>query len=87
VLIGTCLDFGVFIVYNHGQQLDIGTSTAVTVSAATTLIGAGALLFAHHPTLFDIGSTIVAGITISYLVSIFVLPAICSLFPEKGAIK
>lgn len=83
VVIGLSIDYGVFIVYAHSRQLDVGTNTAVTLSAGTTLVGAGSLLFAQHPTLFYIGSTIVIGITSGYLACMLVVPALCTLFPAK----
>jgi len=48
---------------------------AVSLSAATTFVGAGVLLFAEHPALFSIGITLVIGVLAGYLSSVFVIPA------------
>jgi len=87
VVIGLCIDYGVFVVYAQSEQLDVGTTTAVTLSAGTTFVGAGSLLFAQHPTLFFVGSTVVIGITAGYLACMLVVPALCTLFPlERPAV-
>ncbi|MEE8577893.1 MAG: hypothetical protein V3T31_11610, partial [candidate division Zixibacteria bacterium] len=83
VVIGLCIDYGVFVVYAQSHQLDVGTNTAVTLSAGTTFVGAGSLLFAQHPTLFYVGSTVVIGITAGYLACMLVVPALCTLFPAN----
>jgi len=86
VVIGLCIDYGVFIVYAQSRQSDVGTNTAVTLSAGTTLAGAGSLLFAQHPTLFSVGSTVMIGIASGYLACMLVVPALCTLFPAKRTI-
>lgn len=86
VVIGLCIDYGVFVVYAQSEKLDVGTTTAVTLSAGTTLVGAGSLLFAQHPTLFYVGSTVVIGITAGYLACMLVIPALCTLFPAKRSV-
>jgi predicted RND superfamily exporter protein len=48
----------------------------VTLSAVTTLIGAGVLLFARHPILFSIGLTMVTGVLAGYVSSLLVLPSL-----------
>ena len=83
VVVGLCIDYGVFVVYAQSHKLDVGTNTAVTLSAGTTLVGAGSLLFAHHPTLFYVGSTVVIGIITAYIASMLIVPALYTLFPAK----
>jgi predicted RND superfamily exporter protein len=56
--------------------LKTGTRTAVTLSAVTTLIGAGALLLARHPVLFSIGVTMVTGVLGGYVSSMLVVPSL-----------
>lgn len=54
----------------------------MTFAAATTLIGAGALLFARHPMLFSVGVT---GVLSGYLSSVIVRPALNRLWiPENN---
>jgi predicted exporter len=84
VAVGLCIDYGIFMVYHCHYRLETGTVTAVTLSALTTLIGAGALLFARHPLLFSIGSTMVTGVLAGYLSSMLVLPSLYHRFAENA---
>ena len=52
---------------------------AVTLSALTTLVGAGVLLFARHPVLLSIGRTLVAGVLAGYITAMIGVPALCRL--------
>ncbi|RKX45419.1 MAG: hypothetical protein DRP64_04745, partial [Verrucomicrobia bacterium] len=80
IVIGLCVDYGIFYVHSYTHSLNLGTRTAITLSAGTTLIGAGALLFTLHPALFSVGLTLVGGISAGYATSMWVVPALCSLF-------
>jgi len=75
VVLGLCIDYGIFMVYTCSRNLKAGTRMAVSLSAITTLIGAGVLLFANHPVLFSIGATIVSGVLSGYIASIIVIPS------------
>ncbi len=75
VVLGLCIDYGIFMVYTCSRNLKTGTRMAVSLSAITTLIGAGVLLFADHPVLFSIGATIVSGVLFGYISSIIVIPS------------
>ncbi|MEN8255194.1 MAG: MMPL family transporter, partial [Verrucomicrobiota bacterium] len=77
IVIGLCVDYGIFHVHAYTHGLNLGTRTAITLSAGTTLIGAGALLFTLHPALFSVGLTLVGGISAGYAVSMLVVPALC----------
>ena len=46
------------------------------LSAASTLVGAGVLIFADHPARASIGTTLTAGVTTGYLVAITAVPAL-----------
>jgi len=85
VVVGLCIDYGIFMVYECHYRLETGTLTAVTLSALTTLIGAGALLFARHPLLFSVGLTMVTGVLAGYVSSMLVLPSLYHRFVEDGA--
>jgi predicted exporter len=76
VVVGLCIDYGIFMVYACHHDLRTGTRTAVTLSAVTTLIGTGVLLFARHPVLFSIGVTTVTGVLAGYLSSMLVVPSL-----------
>jgi len=56
---GVIVDYGVGITYECSRNLHFGTLMAITLSAASNVIGAGALLFAKHPALFSTGVAMV----------------------------
>ncbi len=79
IVIGLCIDYGIFYVHAYAHSLNLGTRTAISLSAGTTLIGVGALMFARHPALFSVGLTLMCGITAGYVTSMLVVPALCRL--------
>ena len=85
VAVGLTIDYGVFMVSACHHRLETGTRMAVTLSAVTTLIGAGALLFARHPILFAIGSTMTTGVLAGYVSSLLVVPPLYRSLVGKGA--
>ncbi|NQU74303.1 MAG: MMPL family transporter [Candidatus Omnitrophica bacterium] len=85
IVIGIVSDYGMFVVHYCRYEFKTGTYPAVTFAAVTTFIGAGALLFAHHPILFSVGVTMVTGVLSGYLASVIVIPALYRLWiPVKG---
>jgi predicted exporter len=72
---GLSIDYGIFMIYQSDRQLKGDTQMAVTLSALTTLFGAGALVLAKHPVLFSYGLTMLIGISAGYFSAIFVVPA------------
>ena len=50
------------------------TSGAITVSAATTILGALALTFARHPALHSMGTTALLGISMGLVASFLIIP-------------
>ncbi|MDH3982158.1 MAG: hypothetical protein OES84_04575, partial [Kiritimatiellaceae bacterium] len=83
IVIGLCVDYGIFKVHAFTHSLNLGTRTAISLSAGTTLIGAGALLFTMHPALYAVGLTLVGGISAGYVTSMLVVPALCSLLLKE----
>lgn len=84
VVMGLCIDYGIFMTYRRQHTVKTGTVMAVTLSAITTLIGAGVLLFAKHPALFSIGITLVIGVFAGYISSVFIIPALQKILPSSG---
>ena len=80
IVIGLAVDYGHFYVHAYMHSLSLGTRTSITLNAGTALIGAGVLLFTHHPALFSVGLTLVGGISAGYATAMLVVPALCSLF-------
>ncbi len=83
VVIGLSIDYGIFMVYNIRYKLKAQTPLAVSLSAVTTLIGSGVLIFARHPVLYSIGLVLVTGVTTGYLTAFFVIPALYRLCFKK----
>lgn len=77
VVVGLCIDYGIFMVHSACSVVDSGTRVAVTLSAVSTLAGAGAVLLADHPALFSIGLTLFVGVLCGYVSAIVVVPALC----------
>ncbi|MDZ4199017.1 MAG: hypothetical protein U1E27_07005 [Kiritimatiellia bacterium] len=80
VVTGLCIDYGVFYTYAFAHRLSAGTREAVALSAVTTLLGAGSLLWARHPALFSVGLSLFSGVGTGYLSTLLVVPACCRLF-------
>lgn len=82
VVIGLCIDYGIFMVHGWCESADVlhSTRNAVMLSAITTLMGAGVLIFAEHPVLFSIGLTLVVGISSGFLAALLGVPGLCILF-------
>ena len=84
VCTGVIVDYGLGITYEYRNNLNIGTVIAVTLSAATNVIGAGALLFARHPALYSTGVAMVICMVAGYLSSVIVVPSLCSVLENPG---
>ena len=76
---GVIVDYGLGITYEYSRNLNFGTVMAMTLSAATNIIGAGALLFAQHPALYSTAVAMVICMVIGYLSSVIVIPSLCSI--------
>jgi predicted exporter len=76
---GVIVDYGLGITYEYRYNLNFGTVMAMTLSAASNVIGAGALLFAKHPALYSTGIAMVICMVVGYLSSVLVVPSFCSL--------
>jgi len=83
IVIGLCIDYGIFMVYTCRYNLKTGTRMAVSLSALTTVTGAVALLFALHPILFSIGIILVIGVTGGYISALLVIPSMYRLTVKK----
>ena len=76
---GVIVDYGLGITYQYRHNLRTGTIIAVTISAATNVIGTGALLFARHPALYSTGVAMFICIITGYLSALLVVPPLCSM--------
>jgi predicted exporter len=80
---GVIVDYGIGVTYEYRYNLHIGTVVAVTLSAATNIIGSAVLLFAKYPALYSTGVALVTCMVTGYLSAILVVPSLCSLM-ESG---
>jgi predicted exporter len=87
VVIGLCIDYGIYYTHAYAHRLDVGTSEAIALSAGATLLDACALLFARHPALFSIGLTLVSGVLAGYLTALLAVPALCRVFLGKRGVE
>ncbi len=80
---GVIVDYGLGITYEYSHSLNFGTVMAMTLSAASNVIGAGALLFARHPALHSTGVAMVICMVVGYASSVLVAPSFCSLVAAR----
>jgi predicted exporter len=83
IVTGVIVDYGIGVTYEYQYNLKIGTIMAVSLSAITTILGSGVLLFAKHPVMFSIGVGMTVSVFIGYLTSILVVPSLCDLLVKK----
>ncbi len=78
LIIGLCVDYGIFMVCRLTEGSDHTTNRAVLVSGLTTIAGLGALALARHPSMYSIGITVLLGIGTGIPAALLVIPALCS---------
>lgn len=76
LIIGLCVDYGIFMVCRLTEGSDHTTNRAVLVSGLTTLAGLGALALARHPSMYSIGITVLLGIGTGIPAALLVIPAL-----------
>lgn len=76
LIIGLCVDYGIFIVCRLTEGSDHIAGRAVLVSGLTTLAGLGALALARHPSMSSIGITVLLGIGTGIPAALLVIPAL-----------
>jgi predicted exporter len=76
LIIGLCVDYGIFMVSHAGGEADPATSRAVLVSGLTTIAGFGVLALAKHPAMQSLGLTVLLGFGAAVPAALFVIPAL-----------
>ncbi|TFG36724.1 MAG: hypothetical protein E4H46_03070 [Desulfobacterales bacterium] len=76
MVIGLSVDYGIFVVCSKLEGLSGTSFFAVSICAASSLIGFGVLAFAQHPALHSLGVTVLVGIGAAWPTAILVSPAI-----------
>ena len=74
LLTGLAIDYGIYAVSQLRHPDKISVQSSVFLSAATTVAGAGALVFSKHPALFGTGVVLSIGITLACLSGLFLVP-------------
>jgi predicted exporter len=87
VVIGLASDYGIFMSFWNKTDEQTGTIFSITLCTLTTVIGAGALVFAKHPALWSVGVTVVVGVMTGFLTSILVVPKLGELWGEPVGMK
>ena len=81
LIIGLCVDYGIFMVCRLTEGSSHAANRAVLVSGLTTLAGLGALALARHPSMHSIGITVLLGIGTGIPAALLVIPALCAKEP------
>lgn len=76
MVIGLSVDYGIFIVCARTEQTSGTSLLAVSICAASSLVGFGVLAFASHPALHALGITVLIGIGVAWPTAVFVSPAL-----------
>jgi uncharacterized protein len=76
LIIGLCVDYGIFMVCRLTEGSDHAADRSVLVSGLTTLAGLGALALARHPSMHSIGITVLLGIGTGIPAALLVIPAL-----------
>lgn len=76
LIIGLCVDYGIFMVCKVTEGSDHAADRAVLVSGLTTLAGFGSLVLARHPAMHSIGLTVLLGIGFGITAALLVVPAL-----------
>ena len=94
-IIGIGEDYSVFLATSkldewHGHPPRIhATSASVMISALTTIFGFAVLIFAKHPVLFSMGTTVLLGMACAFAATLIITPLCMDLLlfknPPRGA--
>ena len=76
MVIGLSVDYGIFIVCAQLSGHEATSGRAVSICAASSLIGFGVLAFAGHPALHALGMTVLVGIGVAWPTALLVSPAL-----------
>ena len=76
MVIGLSVDYGIFIVCSKIEAHSDISFFAVSICAASSLIGFGVLTFAQHPALHSLGVTVLVGIGAAWPAAMLVSPVI-----------
>jgi uncharacterized protein len=89
LIIGIGLDDGVHVVHDYRRQrglfvLGNATASAIVLTSATTMLGFGSLMVAHHQGLRSLGQVLTIGVFCCMISSLVTLPALLALRSSGG---
>ena len=84
LIIGLCVDYGIFMVCKLSDAADHAGDRAVLVSGLTTIAGFGILVLARHPAMHSIGVTVLLGIGAAIPSALLVIPALYRLTEKQS---
>ncbi len=84
IVFGLSIDFGMHILHACRHPQGAHARVAVTFAAMTTVMGATALLFAHHPALFSVGLTLTIGVGLGYVAAMWMVPVLYAVLVRRG---
>ena len=83
MVIGLSVDYGIYTASAIKEGASQTSTLAVSLCAASTLIGFGVLSFASHPALSSLGITVLIGIGTAWPASILVTPVLLGKFYRR----
>ena len=87
LVIGLSVDYGIFVVCTAMGAGDSYTGKAVSICAASSMIGFGVLAFAAHPALHALGITVLVGIGVAWPTAIWVSPVVLGRVNSAGGYR
>ncbi len=82
MIIGLSVDYGIFMVCSLEGKSSSVSPVAVSICAASSLIGFGVLCFAQHPALYSLGKTVLMGIGAAWPTAVWITPCILGFPPS-----
>ena len=83
ILTGLVLDYGIFALHNAKQEEGVCTVRSMVLSALTTVLAAGAMLFSRHPVMFHTGLVLSFGIGVTAVTALYCIPALLAILPQR----
>jgi predicted exporter len=84
VVFGLCVDYGIYMAHAISRGITESGKATIVLTTATSVIGAGVLLFTQHPMLFAIGITLTAGMLAGHFAAVWSVPALVALCIRAG---
>ncbi|MFH1436682.1 MAG: MMPL family transporter [Pseudomonadota bacterium] len=86
LVVGLGIDYGIFMVNALRGKTDAGRVTsAVLLSAGTTTIAFGALMFCRSPVLSAVGKVVFVGIVLNALAAVILMPLMWGILHKRSA--